>query len=282
MRKLAIIVGHNGEAQGAARVDTGETEFVWNNSLARLIERLSSDFDIEVRVFFRVPGGGLKRELERVYREVDLWGADMSIELHFNGHHNPSARGTETLSSGTALSLRLAVNVQREMVASLGLRDRGVKTVGRGGRGWRSLYSGKAPAIMIEPFFGTNADDCRAADQQTIALAVLRGAAETFATFPRKDLSESRSIKAAHTQRKAQKGAGRAVGGVCVVQVADALTGGAQTPGQAIEAIRPLMDYAPHLSFGLAGIAVVLLVLSHMKTDEIEQARIDDSVREIR
>lgn len=64
--KLAIVVGHNSVSQGAVRQDTRESEFVWNGRLARHIERLAGDYGIEVRTFFRTPGGGYSREIERV------------------------------------------------------------------------------------------------------------------------------------------------------------------------------------------------------------------------
>ena len=64
--KLAIVVGHNSASKGAVRQDTGESEFVWNGRLARRIERLAVDYGIEVRTFFRTPGGGYAREIERV------------------------------------------------------------------------------------------------------------------------------------------------------------------------------------------------------------------------
>lgn len=285
MNKMAFIVGHNSLARGAVRIDTDETEYEFNSRLALLIEELAPAYGIEARIFHRIPVGSVRRELDQVYEQVDAWGALAAAELHFNSHDS-RAHGSEVLSSGTALSLRLAANVQREIVAALGLKDRGVKTVGAGKRGGMSLHSGKCPAILIEPFFGSSEKDLSHMMQRggprAIAHALLRGAREAMASFPRKDITESRTMKAAQAQRKAQTRAAQSVCGIGVVQIAQTVTGGAQTPAQAIEAVRPLMEFAPHLSGLLAGFAIAMLVVSFMKTKEIEAARVDDFGREIR
>lgn len=279
--KLAIVIGHNSERQGAVRADTGETEFVWNSRLAKQIEDQAGEYGIEVRRFFRTPGGEYKAELARTYAQVDAWGADASIELHFNGAASPNATGTEVLSSGTALSLMLAEEVQREMVGALGLRDRGVKTRAASERGGGSLFSGAAPAILVEPFFGSSAKDQAATDepheQSALADAILRGAAVAFERFPRSDLSQSRTIKAAQTQRKAAQTAS-------VSQVAaacGAAANGAREQLEAIPAVGPLAEWLPMITVGLVLVAFVATVISRRETDKIEAARYDDHDRAV-
>jgi len=280
--KLAIVVGHNSASQGAVRQDTGESEFVWNGRLARRIERLAGDYGIQVRTFMRTPGGGYTREIERVYSEVDAWGADASVELHFNGASSPDATGTETLSSGTALSLRLAESVQREMVVALGLRDRGIKTRASTDRGGGSLHSGRAPAILIEPFFGSSPVGNRATDedseQERLADAILRGAVEAWQSWPRSNLAESRTIRAAETQRRAQ--AVQAQSGVA----AGVATAATQAHEQiaAIPAIGGLADWLPWLALGLIGVVLAATVVQRIMSDRIEEARVDDHERSVR
>lgn len=207
MRKLAIVVGHNSVQQGAVRGDTKETEFAYNSKLAKLIQGASEAYEMQVKIFHRIPMGSFSREIDRVYEEVDQWDADASIELHFNGAKSATATGTETLSSGTPLSLRLATAVQREMVIALGLRDRGIKTRAADARGGRNLHSGKAPAILVEPFFGTSAKGQAATDslheKQDLADAIVRGAAEAIGAFPRKTLDDSRTMAATARQTTA-------------------------------------------------------------------------------
>lgn len=180
MTKIAIVVGHNARAQGAVNV-AGVSEYIWNGELAGLIQ----DHDPQaVRVFRRIAGGGYSREIDRVYAEVDAWGADCSIELHFNGSASASAQGCLTLSSGTQGSLALARCVHARCLGVMQGRDRGIEVRSRHDRGGRSLWQGRAPGIMTEPFFGSNPEECRRADARIdqLAEAIYRGAVEFSAT----------------------------------------------------------------------------------------------------
>ncbi len=185
--KLAIVVGHNARAQGAVRRDTGETEFSWNSRLAEMIEKIArKEFpQIRVQTFFREYMNSYSRELKDVYGRSDRWGADASCELHFNSHNTTSATGTETLTSGSSMSRRYAVAIQAAMLTALGLRDRGKKTVSRQGRGGMSLHVGRAPAVLVEPFFGSSPKGLAATDEghemEALARAILQGSAEVFA-----------------------------------------------------------------------------------------------------
>ena len=174
--RIAIVVGHNKQAQGAVRVTDGRTEFDWNGELASLIASHSTD----VRIFFRLKGGGYSREIDEVYAQVDDWKADCSIELHFNGSANANAKGCLTLTSGTTGSRKLAGSVHKRMLAVMGGEDDGIRARGRHERGGRSLWQGKAPAILVEPYFGSNAAECLIADMHMdeLAEAIYRGARE--------------------------------------------------------------------------------------------------------
>lgn len=184
MFKLAIVVGHNEASQGAIRQDTGQTEWSWNLGLARHIEACAKEYPgLEVKTFLRKPVGSYTREIRDVYRRTDAWGADATCELHFNSHHNPNATGTETLTSGSKASVRFAECAQDRMLEALGLRDRGEKVV-RTGRGSHSLISGRAPAILIEPFFGSSPTGLQATDEdsekQALARAIVQATRDAF------------------------------------------------------------------------------------------------------
>lgn len=163
--KIALVVGHNAYAQGAVRALDGVSEFVWNGKLAQMIAALSPANYVVVH---RTAGAG---EIARAYREVTASGALASVEIHFNASEAASATGTETLTSGSAKSVRLAGAINDAMVAVLGLKNRGVKTVPKGGRGYVSLNAADAPAVLIESYFGSNANDCAVADAKISALA---------------------------------------------------------------------------------------------------------------
>ncbi len=166
MRKIAIVVGHNASAQGAVRATDGRTEYDWNGELAEQIRALNP---AQVRVFRREASRSYAAEIRAVYDAVNAWGADVSAELHFNAA--PGATGTETLCA-TERGREVAEPVQRAMVAVLGLRDRGVKKVGPGDRGHASLVAGSAPAVLLEPYFGSYVSDATRADECRDALAL--------------------------------------------------------------------------------------------------------------
>lgn len=280
--KLAIVVGHNASKQGAVRKDTGETEFSWNGRLAQHIADMATQYGIEVATFRRVVGGGLKAELARVYRMTDDWGAEAVIELHFNGAESDEATGSEILSSGTTLSLRLAGAIQREFVNLLGLRDRGVKTVRGKDRGSASLISGKAPAVLGEPFFGSSPIGQAATDTEeemiVLAHAYLLGATAYFETLPRKDLAQSRTMSAVSRQRGGQVTAASSLVGAVVLEAVNEAQGALEV----VPMMGPFADALPYISAGLSVVALAATFYIAMQSAVIKAARMDDHTRGLR
>lgn len=159
--KVAVVVGHNEENQGYFSTILGKTEYELMTEVAEEMYHPLIDF----KIFYRKPSSTYPKEIKEVYNRVDDWGADLSIELHFNAFDSKSNRighGTETLSSGSVKSLILAECLQNSMIDVLKLKDRGVKVVTKRHRGGKSLHYGKAPAALIEPFFGDEKEDVEA------------------------------------------------------------------------------------------------------------------------
>ncbi len=204
MKKLAVVVGHNKRGKGAFSKHLGESEFTFNSALAKDIESLGRSYGFDVAIFFRDATLGYSRQIDKAYGSADKWGADLSVELHFNGAASASARGSCVLTSGSSGSFRFAKLVQKQFVKAMDLDakyDRGVITRTRGARGGRSLHAGKAPAILTEPFFGSNLADCQRVQHihssKLLAHAILRGAQEALGVIPRKTLAESSTVKTA-------------------------------------------------------------------------------------
>jgi N-acetylmuramoyl-L-alanine amidase len=164
MKKIAIIVGHNKRSQGAQSIEPiGRSEFDFNSELAEIMETKANNFQFEVKVFSREYLGSYRKEIKKVYKEVNNWDADYSTELHFNSAVFTVA-GSEVLSSGSQKSINFAELTQKEQVKLFGREgktDRGIKIRKKGSRGYLSLVSGKAPAIIVEPFFGSNRGETR-------------------------------------------------------------------------------------------------------------------------
>lgn len=159
--KVALVVGHTSSAKGANSVAPFKTnEFDLNSNIARKAEELAGFYGLDVRVYYRDPSLKYHAQIDKVYADSDAWGANASVELHFNAY--PGATGTETISSGSAGSRALCDKLQDGMIATLGLESRGVKVRSRRERGGRSVHAGKAPAALVEPFFGSNSEDVEA------------------------------------------------------------------------------------------------------------------------
>ena len=217
MKRLAVIVGHNERSQGAVCQHaplTGISEWAYNTDVASAMVRLGDEHGLDVRVFYRDAHLSYSRQIAKVYKqEVDPWGADLSIELHFNGATSSQTRYSVTLSSGSDASLRFARRAQAAMARVFKRRaneDRGVITRARAERGGWSLRAGKSPAILVEPFFGSNQQDCRLAAKpglkEAYARALLEASAETLGVLPRKHLAASRTIRAGAAIGLAQLG----------------------------------------------------------------------------
>jgi len=191
--RIAIVVGHNRQAQGAVRVTDRVSEYVWNGDLATRIEKLDSG---SVKVFYRTPGAG---EISRVYREVAAWKADCAVELHFNAFRTAGAHGCETLHGTSSASKQLAQHLQREMLLALGNRNRGIVRRASG-RGSTAVNQRAQPTALIEPYFGSNPSECVLAAEykDALAQAILNGAREFLGHGPVAVVDEEGPL--AHTE----------------------------------------------------------------------------------
>jgi N-acetylmuramoyl-L-alanine amidase len=169
MLKVAVVVGHNSNKKGARALPPLDLhEFDYYNPIADIMVQEGPDFGLEVRKFNRQDVGSYSQEIRNVYAEVDEYDPDISIELHFNSADAPNARRSEVLSSGSTNSLRLAAIIYDELVQSFNRTAKPhlhVKTLQNNDRGYVSLHAGRAPAVIVEPFFGSNNEDCLLADQ---------------------------------------------------------------------------------------------------------------------
>lgn len=281
MRKLAVVVGHNAISKGAFSKHLKVSEFDFNSELALAIQRHAGNVDVQI--FHRIDVGSYDAEQRAVYKKVDAFDPDLSIELHFNSVSDARAQGCETFSSGSRLSLIAAGALQDVLTQSLfpndTTRDRGVKTRGHSERGGLSLHLGKAPALLLEPFFGSSPSDCKkvaAHGVDEIAKDILAGIHSAFKFFPREDLSESRTMGHSAKGQAATAGAG-------VVQAidaaADGIVGGAESLPDAIREITVLTDLLPYAA---PVVTTILVCLAFWHFSRVRMARQDDHAKGFR
>lgn len=171
---LAVVVGHSRKSIGAFALSPPfppalqAEEYHWNSELALQIKALADSCGIRCRVFYRdgydIPGA---------YSVVSAWNPHATIELHFNSA-GPGAQGTETWF-GQESSIPWAAKLQARMVKLYGRKggsDRGTKDA-REVEPHRALTSTTQiqPSALIEPFFGSNLDDCEMAVERKPGLA---------------------------------------------------------------------------------------------------------------
>ncbi|MBY3359361.1 hypothetical protein HFN97_16135 [Rhizobium laguerreae] len=181
--KLAVVVGHNSRSPGAYAVSPiGQSEFDFNNTVADSMIAEASHYNLEVKRFNRVASGSYSGEIADVYGLVKRWGADAAIELHFNSLNSEST-GTEALHAANAAQGRsLAIKLVGTMSDVLALKIRhgdGLKPCISTDRGYASLVAiPTTPTVLVEPFFGSNRNDCikaAAVGPAGLARAYLRG-----------------------------------------------------------------------------------------------------------
>jgi len=159
--KIALIVGHSHESQGAVNY-LGETEFSFNSRIAARVEKLFLERDsiVDLKVFFR-PDGVVPTAIKKVGKAVGEWGAEASVELHFNSFKT-EASGCE------ALVLRGGgfVPIETDFLTcffdkfhkDFGIKRRGLKIVEKGESGFLNLKAvkdnGVKMAFLFEPCFG--------------------------------------------------------------------------------------------------------------------------------
>lgn len=153
MKKVAIIIGHSEESQGAANRNSGMTEFLFNEPLAHLIATKLITAGYEPLVIYR------GESYSSLPGDVNKTGADIAVSLHCNAFNN-DPNGTETLYfKDSQKGFLLASCVQEQIVKCLGLKDRGIKPckykyVGKAGdRGGYLLEKTSMPCVIVEPFF---------------------------------------------------------------------------------------------------------------------------------
>jgi N-acetylmuramoyl-L-alanine amidase len=177
---MAIIAVNAGHYLGSENYDPGAvneaiglTEAEINVAVAHKVEKRLKDRGHQV-VYIH------KGELDEITDASNEANADVFVSIHCNSAGNPAAHGVETFCHATSYNgHRLATLVQDQLVACLGLTDRGVKT--------NVLYVTKstdAVAILAEIGFISNPDEATLMAtgqfQDKAAAAIAQGVLDYF------------------------------------------------------------------------------------------------------
>lgn len=148
--KIAICIGHNEVNKGAFSLYIKQPEWDYYRAIA---ERMRDVADI----YYRQYVGSYNQEISNLAKAVNKQNYDLVIELHFNAAV-PSANGCEALYYKNSIKGRAAAKLYCEVIkTNYGSRNRGAKSLSKDtDRGFLFLQKMKAPAIIVEPFFGSN------------------------------------------------------------------------------------------------------------------------------
>jgi len=153
---IAIVVGHHKFAKGAYSPHLKAYEWDFNN---KVVEHVKSNVDI----YFHNPNiRGYRSRQKAMAKRLNKKSYKLVLELHFNASDSPSANGAECLyyfknKVGKTLSNLFCKVIHN----NTDIKNRGAKALYNSkDRGYWFLYYPKATALILEPGFGTNYDDC--------------------------------------------------------------------------------------------------------------------------
>lgn len=158
--KIGIIVGHTKRSSGAFSKTLNQSEYVFNSGLAALMADYARSRGHMSVIETRDIGG-----IEGAFSRILKTNPSCVIELHFNAA-NGKASGSEVLFTDASdmpgiLELALAQAIVKNMSATLGIPNRGVKELATGGeRGFHNLaQTTRVASVLIESGFGDNPTD---------------------------------------------------------------------------------------------------------------------------
>ena len=167
MTKIFINPGHGGSDCGA--VGNGLKESDVALKIGKRVETYLQAVGYSVKLF-QYDG------LAEICADSNMFKSDLFISIHCNAATG-TAKGTETYSSGGTKSTRLAELIQNQLVNSLPVVNRGVKTAG-----FYVLKNTDAPAVLVETAFIDNPDDATLLRdrEDDFARAIARGITDYY------------------------------------------------------------------------------------------------------
>ena len=153
--KCALVVGHRKSSGGAESATFNTNEFEYNKEIAKIVKQKVTKAKIEI--VFR---DDHKNGYMALPAKINALNPKFIVSLHFNAFSKPSAKGTETLYfKNSTKGHKMALALQRKVIAALGLSNRHTKGKVAGDRGAILLKNTNAPCIITEPFFVSNPND---------------------------------------------------------------------------------------------------------------------------
>ena len=186
MKKLvAICVGHSRPNDNGAVNTGGVSEWAFNQPLAKRVCELIERAGYSAVLIDRYEGSGYSPAMLWLARRLKELNVDVALELHFNSA-GPLATGYEFLHwfcspKGLTLASKMGKAFAKAFPEQ---RDRGLKSINAADRGGLFLRKSHCPALICEPFFGSNAKDSAffSTHREELAKAYAEGVLNWLAT----------------------------------------------------------------------------------------------------
>lgn len=155
---IAICIGHSRSGDSGAVSVGNVTEHTFNTALGNRVADLLSDIGQPVEVISGYEGTSYSRAQQWLGNLLKEKGAILAIELHFNAADSPKAQGFEYLYHENSLRGQYLASgiLAAHRSRFVGTVCRGIQPIMPGGRGFEFLRRTPCPAVICEPFFGSN------------------------------------------------------------------------------------------------------------------------------
>ena len=168
--KIAISIGHDERSQGAFSLALNMKEHEWNGLFGDALIPELETLGVTVRRFERPSGLGYQAAMSALTSEINAWGPDLVVELHFNAMDDSSWTGCCVLHwPSSTLGNIAAAAISEAAAEAIGNRNRGAVAQDRSWNSGRPplyiLRDTKAPSTIMETFFGSSSTDSIAADK---------------------------------------------------------------------------------------------------------------------
>ena len=181
---VAICVGHSRQGDTGAVSCGGINEWTYNRKVAEFLKSDLQEYGISSFVVEQYGGtyGSYTSAMNWLTKHLKEQKASIALELHFNAAANEKAEGMEMLHwNSSRIGLSLAEYALKSCQRFFPItKNRGAKAIKKGDRGATFLRTTHCPAIITEPFFGSNWQDwITFADQEaTLGQALALGIKE--------------------------------------------------------------------------------------------------------
>ena len=172
MSVIGICIGHSRSGDDGAVNTDGVSEHTFNREIGSLTAELLRKDGHTVHVIDEYDGSSYSSAMYWVSDHLTKLGVTVAVELHFNSA-GPYAEGHEWLHWHRSAKGQLLASCFNQAFKETfpEAKPRGIKPAYKNDRGSLFLRVTRCPAIILEPFFGSNEKETKIYTQNKSALA---------------------------------------------------------------------------------------------------------------